>query len=653
MKIPRDRKWTQLNDGNTFGVLHETQNMNVDRRGDIKLSRKAMALIDSQTTDFGEMMSIVFFDGKYHLVTDDKVFEGDLNLDSFSVVASSPTLGTQSDGIACFDRLYVSDTTSLAYLNTSGSWTTGIGTLVSSYPHPLCVFDSLPTYKLAVGDGYQVRTFASDGSENSTILSLPQNYVVTTMVYRNGYLYVGTKEVNGGEAAIFLWNGSGTSAQYKTDVGAAWVYSMCPYRGGIACVTNEGELLAITGVSVKQLAAFPVFFIEGARWETGNATRGKVYHRALIAIGDNLMININGDIDAGDVPEMRSGLWYYNPELGLSHYATASTDLWVSDNGITASNSVITTSTAHGLVTGDVVTFSSILGLTGLSSNTPYYAIVVSTTTLKVSGSRKGAYNGSYVTITGTASTDTMNYAPNDDFGEHRDANSGAIAVSNYLDTPNALFGTDILFGSQLFNPAGTSRSVLCVLSQQFNIGFLTTQKVHSDQIKSTWNALCAFIEGLEGTGESAVLKYRTKDFVSIPTPAVQITWINATKFTTTDTSVVGLIERDFEVMFVSKRGQGRFSKVRSFSQSLNVTEVTIADSIGSAGTTSYVRFNNFKEISTIRSTRKNKDFDLKKMINTKNSWIQFKIWLSGFEITIPALDLNSNPDKLSGISVQ
>lgn len=645
MKIPPNGQWTQTNDGDIFGVLHETHNIYFDKKGEAKLSRKALALVDSGTSGFGEVLSIVYFDGDYHIVTDEKVFLGSLDLDNFSAVGSSPDLGSVSDGLVVFDRLYVSDTTALAYLNTSGSWTTGIGSLTATYPHPLGVFDSLPTYKLAVGDGNTVKTYDSSGNLNPTTLTIPSNYLVTSLVYKNGYLYIGTKEINGREAAVFLWNGDGTAAQYKVDVGASWVYSMTPYRGLIALVTNEGEVLALNGASVQQLATFPVFHVQGARWEAGNSTRGKVYNRGMIAIGDSLYINASGRVEVGSVPEMKSGVWCFDPGVGLYHYASPSTDLWTADSGITISSSVITTSTTHNLKTGDMVTFSAISGITGISAATPYYAIVESTTTLKISGSRQGAFDGTYITLSGTATSDTMNYAPNTDFGDIYQADSGAIAVCNYLDTPDPLFGTDILFGSEMKNNADAEKDVLCVLSSRYNEGSFTTQKLYTDNISQVWKSIYTFINGIVGDDEKIIVKYRDADSTSLPSTPVAITWSSSTVFTTTDPAVKSLLSEGHEVRFIQGRGQGRCAHVTAISTSVNTTEVTVDESYGSAGATGDVMFTNFKKIDTVTNARTQSAWS-KSTADTKNNWIELRVEPRGFEPAVQIIDLTNSSDQ-------
>lgn len=644
MKIPSNNLWTQTNDGNLMGILHETHNINFSKKGEARLSRKALALASSAVSGFEKVLSIVFFDGKYHVVTSNKVFLGDLAGTGFSAVPSSPVLDTVSDGIICYSRLYVSDITALAYLNTTGSWTTGIGTLNANYPHPMAVFDSLTTYKLAVGNGTAIQTYDDAGNVNSVVMSLPSNYYATSLAYRNGYLYIGTKELNGGEASVFIWNGEGTSAQYAVPVGAGWIYSIVPYKEGVACMTNEGELLLISGTSAQQLSALPVFYAQGARWEQGNADLGKVYPRGMAVKGDNIYINVCGQVEVGDVPEMRSGVWCYEPEVGLTHYASPSSDLWVADATVTQTAGVITTNATHNLVLGDIVIFDSVAGLGNVSANTAYYAIPVASNTLKLAGSRQDAFDGNYILVTGTATTDSLSYADNTCNGDAW-ATSGAIAITNYIDNSFELFGTDIIFGTEMQSNADATKDLLCVLSARYNTGAIVTQRIFTDNITQTWKSLYAFVQGLLGSNEKAIVRYRTKERLSLPTTSVEVVWSETNVFSTTNPAVKNIIEIGDTVQITQGRGQGRYAHITNVEFTTYTTEITIDENFGLATGTGNVRIHDFKKLTEITSTRENESFS-KIGGDIKSPWIQFQVELRGFEAGVQSFELTNSVDK-------
>lgn len=645
MLIPQDNRWTQLNNGNLLGALNHTSNVHLDSTGEVGLNRRSIALIDSTTSNFSGIMAIVYFSGDYFVVTDNQVFKGDLSLTNFSAVGSSPDFDTTSDAVVCFNRLYITDTSDIAYY-TGSAWTTGVGSLTSGVPHPLCVFDSFTDYKLAVGDSNTVKLYNSSGSTSGTNLALPQNYQVTSIAYRNGYLFVGTKEINGGEAAVFMWDGDTANANYKIPVGAGWVYSVTPYRGTVACVTNEGEILLINGTSVQQLATFPVYHQVGARWEQGNATRGKVFNRGFISQGDVLYINASGDVEVGEAPNMRNGVWCFDPSIGLYHYTTPTTDLWVEDSGITAAASVITTSATHNLALGDAVTFSAVSGLSGIDTNVKYYAIPVAADTLKVAGTRQDAFDGNNITITGTVTTDTLNYAPNTDFGSNTTTTvaSGAVAVTNYLDSANRLFETDIIYGCEVKNEAGNDRDVLCVLSDSFNVGTLYTQRIHTSNPVQDWNNLYTYLSGILGSNEKAIIRYKTSEKQHYPSRDIAITWTSTTTFTTTDPAALYSVAVGDLVEVRSGYGQGRFADVTATDLAAGTLTVTVDTAIGTAGS-AVVRFDNFKKAGTITATREH-DGVHRNMIGTKSSWVQIMVEIQGFLPRIKGFNLSEKAER-------
>ena len=554
MKIPSDNRWTQLNTGNINGVLHETHNMTLTTLGEVRLSRKSVAVL-TDNGDFEQVMAIVYYNGNYFVLTDDWAFEGDLSGNTFEAITGGSGMGIESDAIVCYGYVYVTKSTSLSRWNGS-TWNNSLDSYTSGYPHVMCVFDSLPTYKLAVANANQIETLDSSHNPNSTVLSLPANYVITCLSYKNGNLYIGTKEINGGEAAIFLWNGDGTNAQYKIDVGASWIYSMTPYRGSVACVTNEGEILMVNGTSLQQLAVFPVYHIQGARWDEGNAVRGKVYPRGMVAQGDTLYINISGKCDSGFVPEMKSGVWCYEPETGLYHLTTPTTDPWTVDVSVTHSSGVFTSSATHNLVLGDTVMFTAASGVSGIASTTLYYVIPVTATTFKIAGTLKDAFDGNNIATIGTVTTDTLHYIRNIDNGNIYEASSGAIALTNYLDNGKyPLWSTDLIYGSNTKNPSGTTKNVLCAMSPQKNNGSFITQHIYTNNVTQVWKSLYAFIQGIEQSGEKITVKYTNTDTV---TPLFSGTWATTTVFNTTDRRAMYSIEVGDEMVIVDGSGQGR-----------------------------------------------------------------------------------------------
>lgn len=645
MKIPSNNQWTQLNDGDIFGVLHETQNINFDRQGTAKLAKKTAAVYDSgEDADFGLLMATAYFSGDYYFVTDEKVFSGDFQGGGISEVAGGPTVSVRGDAVVYDSKLYVTiddQLTKWAAL----SWTvTGLYALTSGVPHPMCIFDSNPTYKLAIGNGSTVAVLNTSLSAGQA-LTLPDQARVTSLAYRNGFLYVGTRDLKGGEASLYIWNGDSGNANYSIPVGASYIYAVVPYRGTVALITNEGELLAVEGTGVRRLGALPIFYKQGARWEEFSASNGKVNKNGMTVIGDNIYINVNGKVDVGAVDGMKSGIWCYDPAVGLYHMASFSTDKVVSDSGVTQSSSVLTTSAAHNLKLGDAVTFSSVSGITGISDDVIYYAIPVTTTTLKIAGSLANAFAGENMTLSGTATTDTIHYAPNTDYGDLAQTESGAISVTHYIEPQWNFYNSELYFGYNAGNNSGTDTDCLGMLMDSWNVGSITTQSIFAKNVTEVWSQWVLFLKGILGSTEKLIIKYRSENRQSFPSKQVSVTWTDSDTFTCTDNAVYNLIEADDEVVFYDGYGQGRTAHVTSVSFASGTATVNIDESIGNATDTATVIFSGFKKIQEFDYTRENPSFVAADLGGRKDTLIQLKVEMRGYEPEILVTDLQSKPN--------
>lgn len=643
MKIPFQNKWTQTNNGYLLGTVNETHNMNFDRQGEVRLTRKALALMDSSTSGFSNVLGIRYFNGAYNVITLGGIHRVSLSGTTPSTVASTPTLSENSDSLVFNSKLYVTTDTSLSSLNASSTWANSLDTYTSGYPHPMAEFASMTTYKLAVGNKNQVETLDTSHNANATVLTIPSNYVITCLEYRSGYLYIGTKEIYGGEAMVFIWNGTGANAQYSVPTGAQWVYSMVPYKAAVAFVTNEGELLYINGTSTEQLAAFPVFYAQGARWEQGDNLLGKVYPRGMATIGSNIYINVSGEVVVGSVPQMKSGVWCFDPSVGLYHYASSSTDLWVKDSSLTVSSSVITTTAAHNIKLGDTVVFTSVSGLSGVTNNKLYYAIPVAASTLKIAGCLEDANNGDYIVLSGTPTTDTLHYAANIDNGNTYDASSGAIVATNYLDDALEIFGSDLMWGTATVNNSDTTTKALCVLSPKFNEGSFVTQRILTENITQTWKKVFTFLTGLVNSNETAIVKYLAKERQI--RQDVEIVWNSDHSFVTTDPFVRYQIEVGDEVFFIAGNGQGRYAHVTAVDDATATVEVTIDDTFGTDTSTGHVRFSGFKKLATVTGDRAIEDY-VHGTVDVKSTWVQIKVELRGFEPAVTMIELTNSVDK-------
>ncbi|KKL83633.1 hypothetical protein LCGC14_1972810, partial [marine sediment metagenome] len=92
-------------------------------------------------------------------------------------------------------------------------------------------------------------------------------YIENKGSWRNNVLYIGTRHLDGGNARMFLWNGSGTTHNGAFSVGAEWSYSGEEYQSSMITVTSGGQILWFNGGGFNVLANFPIYYTP-IKWTT-------------------------------------------------------------------------------------------------------------------------------------------------------------------------------------------------------------------------------------------------------------------------------------------------------------------------------------------------------------------------------------------------
>lgn len=639
MKIPRDNIWTQTNDGDFFGVLSEVENMNFANKGKMQASRKPFSLYTSDDNgDLGYILSIDYFDGNYICLTNDEAFTFDLQAATLTEISSSPVFGLNSDAEVFNSRYYTTTNNDISYWNGS-SWTNSLKSLTSNVPHPLASFDSESS--LAIGNGNQVILINTSHTTTVT-LTIPSKYQVTTMRYRNGYLYIGTKNLNGGEAKVFIWSASTSGSDYEVPIGSNWVFSMTEYGNSVACVTNAGELLQISGSQSNLLAIFPIAHDTNAVWadSSGLTLNGKVMNRGMITHGSSIYLNVDATTSTIFNPKMKSGIWQYSPDNGLHHRSHHSLDKSVSDNGLSVSNSVITTSTAHNLKTGDGVVFSTTSGLSGIDTQVTYYAKVNSSTQIRLSLTRKALRNENYVEITGTpTSLDVLEYVENTDFNASYGGAQGAIGMVSSLEKSFPIWTSPIIWGARMDDKDGNSKYGILTFVDSYNISRFTLQRLYASEGKQTWESLYTFLDGITNSEEEIILKAITEDNEHL---VLQGVWGSTNKIhsvaSSFDEDEWSDVERGCEVVLIDGYGRGYSAHVTKIETSSNTFVLTLDESVGTVNKPVYFYYTMAKKIGDSDMFRC--DDWSKTKINEKSNWIKITGEMRGFEPAITHFDV-------------
>ena len=226
MRYPKNNRWTQENNGDKFGSLTSTRNINLEKEGYLQLSSRAVNLFDdtgdvSNTSDSDFDFPVAFgrtSDGDYTLATTDEPFNIDISEFTKTIAedlsSSNPNLTFDSHGCWFQGKFHMSTSTAVSSNNAS-VWTANVITgLTSGFRHVLESFKNKRS--LCVADGNVVKLYDSSYALTIT-LTLPTDYEVIGLAYNNAQMGIITRlgtTVTGqnSNCFFFLWNGATTEA---------------------------------------------------------------------------------------------------------------------------------------------------------------------------------------------------------------------------------------------------------------------------------------------------------------------------------------------------------------------------------------------------------------------------------------------------------
>lgn len=639
------KQWKQTNSGDVFGNLFSTKNIDFSQEGYLSLAQKARAYYREAAagSDFDDVISIVFSSIGDMVFTSDEIFDLELSdTDSAPLVVNNDS-GVQSptvngDGIAWNGRIYCTGSTATKYWD-GVNWSSASIVLTSGVPHPMAVFESL-NYLAVTTDANVVKLYDTSHTLKKT-LTIPAEYEIRWLVYRDSNLYIGTKNKVGGSAKMFVWNGAGSSAQKSWGAKGEIMFAGCEYGNSIVTVTNLGQVLLFNGGGFNELANFPVYY-SNYEWGTSAVAR-----RGIIADGEKLYINIQGEVRTQNrsvyLQGNNSGLWCYDPKIGLYHRGSNSSDYptYATVTAVNTTTDVVTIDTAVETQTGEPIVYSqNTSAIGGITSNRLYYAIRVTSTTFKFAETYDNAITGTQVNLTSDPGTYTGKLVcpKGGDFGDTFNSDAGAVAIIPSSKTSYDFLATKILYGAGgIFEDEVTTEySTLMTFVPGENRGNFVTQKIYSTDIEDVWNKAILKTRNILNTNDKVIVKYRTSEKQFYPISpftfqltAVPVTWASTSSFTVTSTKWANVAAGE-EVEILSGAGAGYTAHISTISNNGGTYTVTIDETLPliTANDVSYVVVNNWTKGATLTSS----DISLHKTtpIGSKAKWIQIKCELRG-----------------------
>jgi len=644
----QSKTWTQTNTGEVFGSIYSSKNIDLNKDSYAQLSLRASALVYG-VSNFTDVLSINYFNttnSGYYILTGDnsgRPFRLDLSVGTpYDLTADTNGSGIggsrKYDATIWQNRWYVSGDTTFAYHNGNTTWTTGLGSLTSGNFHPLCVFESL-TY-LAIGDGNTVKLYDSSHSLVTT-LTIPTTFEVKWIKYLNNNIYIGTKNLYGGDANMFVWNGSGTAAQGGYPIKGESMFSGEVYQSSIITFTSRGNLLRFSGGGWTKLASLPVDVTDKS-WTSSNSgySVGKVSPRGMAVDEDIIYINIDGSLaDDTFLINQPSGIWVYDPKNGLYHrsaYSNNKVELRTI-TGLNTSTDTFTANSSFTAVTGTQIFYKGSVATTGLYLNRFYFLIRVSGTTFKLATTYDNAIAGTAIDVTSAGTAESIYFHDDTDFGVTNPTSikAGAICIISdsdlYSQTYKQSTGSNILYGlAGLPNTTLSSTSnTLQTLTSGENRGYIITPKIFTSQLKEEWQRIYSLLGNIYEGNDKVIIKYRITDKQNYPinNSGYTCTWSDSDTFTTTQ-DLTGVAAGD-EVEITNGAAAGSIANISSLTYLSGTWTVNLdATFTVSVSDKSSFFIQNWTQIAS--GTYSDIDSFLEASIGTESKWIQFKIELRG-----------------------
>lgn len=606
--------------------IFETKNMDFSQTGYAKVSPSLYTFDEFISgNQLGVASAITYYNDKYYAVTDRSLvyFSNIGDAVTEDLTTNRPITADNSDAVLWEGRMYVTETDDLHYLDGS-TWTSGVKSLNSGAPHPMCVIPY--TNVLVVGNGSGCKSIDDDGSHTTLFdLTLPEEYTVLSVAAVRNTVYIGTAAEGGVKAKLFLWDNSDAVADNAYEVNADAILSVTPYNGGVALITSAGELLTFNGGSFKRLGVLPIYNSDSL-WMDGRNMSGvvsgsqaivPVRHRGMVAKGDDIYINLDNGVSGAVITPayvayQHFGVWKYQPDIGLYHHLSPRGSKIESDTILTSdvntTDDEITVTTAPETGTMCVYDDASGTAITGLTDNEEYYVIKVDDTTIQLATTVANAEAGTAVSLTGTGnSSQTLTFYTAYDAGQifSNRAVSGFSGPGALYFDPNGQStttkaGRTLLVGNAVAQKGTTAKDVISAISDLPNVGWMSTQWIETSQVTDGWNSVSIFFKKLQYERDKIIVKYRTErkpeydewlkggserdDVAYFP-----VTWTSQTTFTTNDTIFDSAVVGE-EVTFTMGAGSGRTEHISSVSESGGTYTVTLKDSVPNVRNTNTAR---------------------------------------------------------------
>lgn len=686
--LPLQGKISIPNTSDLFGNIEYTKNINLSEPGYIKLSSRVAYMLSAKSdANFGLPLSFGrTLNDQFYIATSNKSYIMNTDIANYIISTdlgtNAPTATMQGGGTFWQSNWHVTDNVSLWIKNRiTGNWAqAGSPTIifaftgVSHQPEPFVSAPGVGSLTvnggtLCLADGNFVKQADSNYALTTTAqLVLPVDFEVTALSYSNYMMGIATKGSNlvsqgwqNKEAVFFTWDGSSGTANGGYSIGSDTIICVKAYKQSWVILTRKGRLLQFTGGGFTELARLP-FNYKNRIW--GDPVALKAFGQCMVVEDDQIYINIPSQYNPFGrkgqqyMEQTPGGVLCYDPTIGLYNRYCASNSLsillGISAGNISLSDGTITTALFIP-ITGSPIKYVSdptnIIG--GLTYNTVYYIIRLTSTTFKLASSAANAAAGIGIIPTSQGAANNYFLAVQvEDYGvSYTSGLGGGIAITGQ----HTVVHDHLLFGHEVIDGAtGTVYDVCCITLPDFkNIGYFVTSKKVSAGLEDELQKIYAKYKPFR-TGDSVIIKTKIEDGIGLPLTTPQFTgatsWLTTTQITTTVdmTDAINYLalnpDNALECEIISGSGAGQMSQIVSIVPSGNSYILTLTDILDGAvaGNFCNIKIDNWKVWIPIDSTITPGYSGV--AVETSSKWYKTKVILTGTDVTLESLLPVSSP---------
>jgi len=658
----------ETNESDLSGTIYRSRNIDLDDAGYIKLAEVAVSVMtedDDADLDTVDAMNTSDNDIK---LNGDEVFSGEMNMTPFSNGSGDtnrPKPSVEEDVIFFNETEVVSDGTGIAYESSSNTWTDISLSLTSNTPTAMTVWETEGV--LAVGNNNKVKFVKEDWSVDSTVLTLPPDYQVSSLAVQGSQLFICTRSKSGKEAMMFVVSTIQVGIDFAYGVGCFEVSSVKPFKSSVALLLVNGKLVRFNGGGFETLAVLPINN-SGIEWGDANNDYSTANNRGMDIDGDKIFINIANETQDGKfriLPDFFAGVWCFDSRTGSLYHRYSPT--WsqvqiLSGFSVTVDNTNDTFTLTSGnldlVKTGMPILFKDggTPVIPQLKQSTAYYIIKVSSTVFKLAYTFADAVADTPINITGNGNNNQDFYIQlTNDYGFATYDSRSALAVLNNELFDDTLMGR-ICISANIYGKQSTSeRTSVCGVSPFLpNRGWFSTPRLNSNAYEDEFTN--AYIKHAPLSGDDLIiLKYKDVEKRDYPfssilfdTSADRIgTWVDTDTFTTTaDLSMVVAGE---EIEIIAGVGSGHIAFITEITEDAGMYTVNLAEGFPFVEASDVMNFNvdNWKEAGRITADTQKTGGGYKFPIGKKTKTLQVKVEMRGVKIKIEELIVNNKPFKL------